>query len=182
MTRRHGVTTLLLALALAGCATMPSPAPVLPVYAYVLLGPEGRAVARVLTAAAECPSLDVDGRGLPMSVRAAPATLPLRPGQLKASAFPVRVCEAMMPPGAQRARIGDRALPLPKAVPQRIVVIGDTGCRLFAYEQAYQRCNDPAQWPFATVAASAVPAAKQRIAPSAAARMTSLPSMADPPF
>ena len=154
MTRAAGVSTLLV-LALAGCATPPPAPPVASVYAYVLLGPDGHAVARVVTSAMACPSLDVDGRSVPMSVRAEPATLPLRPGQLKASAFPVGVCEAMLPPGAQRARLGDKALPLPRAAPQRIVVIGDTGCRLFAFEPAYQRCNDPAQWPFAAVAASA---------------------------
>ena len=149
------LVAVLLAAALAGCAALPPEPPAPSVYAYVLLGPDGRAVARVLTPAAACPALDVDGRSLPMSVRAEPATLPLRPGQLKASAFPVRVCEAVVPAGAQRARLGAKSLPLPKADPQRIVVIGDTGCRLFAFEHAYQRCNDPAQWPFPTVAASA---------------------------
>ena len=157
MIRRNLGATLLM-LALAGCATVAPPAPASPEYAYVLLGPDARAVARVITSAAACPSIDIDGQRAPMSERAAPATLPLRPGQLKASAFPVRVCEATLPAGAQRARIGDRRLPLPKADPQRIVLIGDTGCRLFAFEHAYQRCNDPAQWPFAAVAASAAAA------------------------
>ncbi|MGB9111004.1 MAG: metallophosphoesterase, partial [Telluria sp.] len=46
-----------------------------------------------------------------------------------------------------------RALPLPVAAPKRIVVIGDTGCRLSS--QAAQDCNDPDAYPFARVAASA---------------------------
>jgi hypothetical protein len=40
-------------------------------------------------------------------------------------------------------------------VVRRIVVIGDTGCRLKASDSAYQGCNDPAAYPFARVAAQA---------------------------
>ena len=39
------------------------------------------------------------------------------------------------------------------AHPQRIVVLGDTGCRLKG--AALQACNDPAQWPFPQLAAAA---------------------------
>jgi hypothetical protein len=35
------------------------------------------------------------------------------------------------------------------------VVIGDTGCRLKDADKAWQACNDPAQWPFAAIAARA---------------------------
>ena len=48
-----------------------------------------------------------------------------------------------------------RALPLPKRVPQRIVVIGDSGCRIKASDVEYQACNDTEAWPFARVAAAA---------------------------
>jgi hypothetical protein len=48
-----------------------------------------------------------------------------------------------------------RHLPLPKAEPQRIVVLGDTGCRLQKSSNSYQACNDSAQYPFATMAAQA---------------------------
>ncbi|QNA89114.1 metallophosphoesterase [Massilia sp. Dwa41.01b] len=44
-------------------------------------------------------------------------------------------------------------MPVPKAAPERIVVIGDTGCRLKGREA--QDCNDPRAYPFARVAASA---------------------------
>jgi hypothetical protein len=38
--------------------------------------------------------------------------------------------------------------------PQRIVVLGDTGCRIVP-PKALQDCNDPASWPFPVLAASA---------------------------
>ena len=44
-------------------------------------------------------------------------------------------------------------LPLPPTDPQRIVVLGDTGCRIKGKE--LQACNDPDKWPFATIAAEA---------------------------
>jgi hypothetical protein len=46
-------------------------------------------------------------------------------------------------------------MPLPKREPQRIVVIGDSGCRLNIFAGAFQACNDPIEWPFAQVAAAA---------------------------
>jgi hypothetical protein len=42
------------------------------------------------------------------------------------------------------------ALPLPKAAPQRIAVLGDTGCRIKA--GTVQDCNNPDKWPFLRVA------------------------------
>ena len=91
------------------------------------------------------------------------ATLPLRitrsaPEDSKPSAFPVRVCEATLPAGTIRANIGDRILPIVRAAPRRIVVIGDTGWRMESPD-AFQTCNDTAAWPFAQVAAAAAAAA-----------------------
>ena len=128
--------------------------------AYVVLGDGARPVARVITADANCPSLDVDGKPQTMTARAAAQTLPLRPTQSKPefskpSAFPVLVCEAALPAGAKVASAGGHHLPVPLAEPKRIVVIGDTGCRLKASDNAYQACNDPGEYPFARVAAAA---------------------------
>jgi hypothetical protein len=156
---RHLALPASLALLLAACAHLaPPPAP--PLAAYVVLGPEGVAVARVLTDAPACPALQVDGRPQAMALRAAPATMPLRstnskPADSKPSAFPVLACEATLPAGAASASVAGQPLPLPKAAPQRIVVLGDTGCRLLKNSDSYQPCNDPAQYPFATVAAQA---------------------------
>ena len=61
------------------------------------------------------------------------------------------VCEAPIPAGttATTATIDGVALKLPVAQPRRIVVIGDTGCRLKG--TAIQACNDPTQFPLARI-------------------------------
>ena len=128
--------------------------------AFVVLGEDGQAVARVVTTAKACPSIRADGARVSMTVRAAPGTEPLRPTRSppeisKPSAFPVLVCEATLPAGAKTAAVGGRALPMPIAEPKRIVVIGDTGCRIKTSDQAYQACNDIHEYPFSRVAASA---------------------------
>jgi hypothetical protein len=121
-------------------------------------------VARAITSDASCPAIEFDGRAQPMDVRARPALVPERPqrfgaGVSKAAAFPVLTCEKAIPGGVARAAIDGRPLRLPKAEPQRIVILGDTGCLLLARGNAYQACNDPAAWPFPTVADSAAAAA-----------------------
>ena len=127
---------------------------------YVLLGEDGARVARVVTPEAACPSVTVDGRPLPMSARAPAGTAPLRttispPADSKPSVFDGLVCEAIIPASAKVARVGGRNLPLPPSVIRRIVVIGDTGCRIKTLDNASQACNDPKAYPFAQVAASA---------------------------
>lgn len=155
------VIFLLAAGALAGCATPPAGPPAPAVHRFVVLGPEGAATARVVTTAAECPAIVLDGVARPMSVRMAAATVPARPAAsplppAKPAAFPVTTCEASVPAGTQRATVDDVALPLPRAAARRIVILGDTGCRVVnGPYQAFQGCNDPARWPFARVAAAA---------------------------
>ncbi|MFI4973316.1 MAG: metallophosphoesterase [Caulobacterales bacterium] len=101
------------------------------------------AQARVATAAAQCPAATVDGVSLPMLLRA-PA----------GGDFPVTVCQLTLPASAKSASIEGRALPLPKARPSRLLIFGDTGCRLKG--MAVQNCNDPRAWPFALVARRAL--------------------------
>ena len=127
---------------------------------YVVLGPEGGAVARVITAAAQCPVLHVDQQERRMMLRAPAETIPLRPTRSKAedskpSEFPVTACDLPLPASAQMVTLNGQALPLPSPNPQRIIVIGDTGCRMKLSENAFQPCNDPDQWPYKSVADSA---------------------------
>ena len=97
--------------------------------------------ARLTTGAGNCPALHTDKGDVTMAVRAA------------ASAdFPL-VCAVAVPAGVSRASIGDTALPLPAANPQRILVLGDTGCRIKG--ATLQACNDPVKWPFPQLAAAA---------------------------
>jgi hypothetical protein len=128
--------------------------------AWIELGPSDAAIARAITSANACPSITVDGSAFTMTVRVGAAIVPLRPtasapADSKPSAFPVTVCEHDVRRGATQASIGARVLPLPRTSPQRIVVLGDSGCRLKNFDNAWQNCDDAAAWPFASVAATA---------------------------
>jgi hypothetical protein len=111
--------------------------------AWVTLGPNSVAIARVVTAASRCPRIDLDTQAFTMQVRAQP-TLP---------DFPVLVCEMILPSGIASAVVDGLPLPLPKTNPQRLVVVGDTGCRLDAKE-AFQACNNAQAWPFERIAST----------------------------
>ena len=110
--------------------------------AWLELGPDGVAIARVITTDSNCPAMTVDSQRQPMQVRATPS-----------ADYPVLVCEAAIVAGAHTASVEGRPLPVPKAQPQRIVVLGDTGCRLLNGRD--QACNDARAWPAAAIATSA---------------------------
>ena len=128
--------------------------------AFVVLGEDGLPQARAVTTAKTCPAIRADGKVVAMTVRAAPGTEAVRPSisapaDTKPSAYPVTACEAALPLGVKTAAVGLHKLPLPVADPIRIVVIGDTGCRIKKTDNAYQSCNDPKAYPFGRVAAAA---------------------------
>ncbi len=150
--RAPGVLACLL---LAACAAPAPVAPPPPDAAYIVLGSGGVATARALVATADCPVLRADGQSLPMRTRSAPQTADLRPGQSKPAQFPERVCEAVVPPGAQSVTIGTLALAPVAPLVQRIVVLGDTGCRIKQSEGMYQDCGDGQAWPFREIAQAA---------------------------
>jgi hypothetical protein len=113
---------------------------------WVELGPDGIAIARAITVDDVCPTITLDGFATPMRLRADSAP----------PDFAVLVCEMALPPGTGFAAVAGQALPLPVLHPRRIVVIGDTGCRLEdGRRPEYQTCNDPAAWPLAQIARSA---------------------------
>lgn len=129
-------------------------------YRWVVMGDGGQPVARVATSYATCPMITVDGSASRMGLRVAAGTLAQRPTasspqDSKPSAFPLNICEAALPLGAREAQVGGHALPLPKAAPQRILVLGDTGCRVKKADNAYQSCSDPDAWPLAHIASVA---------------------------
>jgi hypothetical protein len=159
--RRSAVITTLAAM-LAACAGPAAFAPgVDPIRtAFVVEGVGGASIVRVITTDPSCPSVDVDGIRLVATIRAVPETMPQRstrsaPADSKPSAFPVLVCERMLPAGAARASVGGHTLPLLRHDARRIVVIGDSGCVVQRGDDAIQACNDAAAWPFAQVAAAA---------------------------
>lgn len=109
---------------------------------WVQMAPGGFAEARVVVAASACPQASVNGRTAAMRERASPN-----------AAFPQRLCALTLPQGVRSVAILGRELALPKPVPQRIIVLGDTGCRIKGF--MVQACNDPAKWPFPHIAAVA---------------------------
>jgi len=87
-----------------------------------------------------CPTLGVSKASQEMEARGAPD-----------EAFPVKLCRAALPnPSAGPVTVdGRRVKSLPRQI-HRIVVIGDTGCRI---EHGHaQACVDPWAWPFAAIA------------------------------
>ena len=145
-----------------------------------LTGPNGSngltgnvALARAITEAAPpegganpCSTITVNG-GAPvqMNLRAAATTgLALRSVNTppaKPALFPVSACEYQPPSSATSAVVAGQSLPMPKARNStKIVVLGDTGCRL-QNGNGTQSCNDPdpngtdTPYPFAAVAAVA---------------------------
>jgi hypothetical protein len=109
---------------------------------WVQLGPDGTSSARAITDEASCPSVTFDGTSVAMTVRSAPEQTF---GNVKEAKFPVRGCEAAVPPGTREATLDGKSLPLPKPNPQRIMMFGDTGCRVVG--SFTQNCNDPNDWP-----------------------------------
>lgn len=116
---------------------------------WVELGPDGASSVRSITDDL-CPQVIFDGVPTPMSVRAEPE---MKIDNVKPAVFPVRSCEVAVPQGAVAATLDGRVLALARPNPQRILVFGDTGCRLD--RNAMQDCNDPAAWPFPKIVAAA---------------------------
>lgn len=111
---------------------------------WVELGEGGRAIARVIVSAPQdCPSVQINANASSPAV--AQAMLLRQP--VPAGFRPV--CELALPANIRSATVNGKPLPLPRPDPSRIVVFGDTGCRIKGAE--LQACNDPNQWPFETV-------------------------------
>jgi hypothetical protein len=158
-TRCRIAAALLAASALAGCAWTRPAIEEPPLRAWVQAAADGGFVVRAVTTAANCPHLGTDKGSHAMALRAPPVQVAPRSGSAqpdsKASVFEELVCEAAVPRDATRLMVGGVELPLPRLEPRRIVLIGDTGCRMKQSEAAFQDCNDPVAWPFAAVARKA---------------------------
>jgi hypothetical protein len=64
--------------------------------------------------------------------------------------FAITVCVADVPAAVAALTLDGNQLPTMPSVVNRIVVIGDTGCRIEG--KALQDCNDPKSWPFSVIA------------------------------
>jgi len=87
-----------------------------------------------------------------MITRVEPREMPL--SSARPAVFSVRVCELTLPSAGTDVWLDGKKLPGTQTVPQKIVLLGDTGCRM-KWPAAYQPCNDPKAWPLAQVALSA---------------------------
>src|SRR5262249_51007372 len=99
-----------------------------------LIGPDGRSSVRAIIKEGECPDLTVDGKSVPMD-------------KMPGADFRVRVCERTVRAGTASALLEGKSLPLPSFAIRRIVVLGDTGCRV--KKKKTQNCNKPKKWPYA---------------------------------
>lgn len=91
--------------------------------------------ARAITQTDACPSAEIDGRPVAMTPRA-------RAGE----GFPIVICAVDVPKGAKSLAIDGAPLAPPPARVDRILVFGDTGCRLKGI--FLQDCNSIRAWPF----------------------------------
>ena len=109
---------------------------------WVQFGAHGFVEARVVVEADKCPAIHIDGIETAMRERAGPD-----------ENFTNRICTSLLPRAAKSVTVLGASLALPKASPERILVIGDTGCRMKG--ETVQACNDPKAWPFASLSAAA---------------------------
>jgi hypothetical protein len=134
-------------------------------YAFTVVAPRSvspsQLVARAIldSAPAACPDVAARTRsGKRLRIRM--TRLPAPEGSLGFTG--ITVCRAPLPRALRSASVGGRRLPLlPAGTPQRIVLFGDTGCRIQvsqpqppATEPTYQiqDCNSPTAWPLERIA------------------------------
>jgi calcineurin-like phosphoesterase family protein len=99
---------------------------------------------RAVTTDRQCPKARFDGKLERMRVRAAPN-----------EDFDVLICELKIPRHTRNIEVAGRTLkPVPRK-PQRIAIVGDTGCRMKAgdaIDDGFQNCFDSDDWEFSKVA------------------------------
>jgi hypothetical protein len=104
---------------------------------WVELAADNRLSVRIVVGSgvAACPEVVADGK-----------TIEARQRGAADGPFPVTVCTAEVPATTAKLAVGGAPVPtLPQTV-NRIVVMGDTGCRIEG--KALQDCNNPKEWPF----------------------------------
>ena len=146
----NGILAILLVL--SSCATKglsrvvaqsKTPAP----SAWVQMGSSGLLSVRTIVSSQEkCPDLQSGEKSFLMTPRGA-----------NSQAFPDSVCEAQVSTDASALKINSLQLPSFKIAPEKIVVIGDTGCKVVEKKGVvkYQNCNSEKHWPFAQIAKAA---------------------------
>lgn len=110
---------------------------------WVELGPNNVIIARAITSTAQCPSIQLDKHNQVMQIQ-----------HSATPDFPNTLCQTIIAPNIKSASINGIYLPLLKSNPTKIVIVGDSGCRIKESGHA-QACNNPKRWPFALIANNA---------------------------
>ena len=135
------------AAALAASAMAPSSSGAAVLNQWVQFAPLDTVLVRAIESdpTSGCPAALVDGSPVLLSPRGTVTT----PAQAPQTYFPVLMCESapITAFGHVSASVAGVALKMPATNPRRILVIGDTGCRVTASVSGTQNCNDPAQYP-----------------------------------
>jgi hypothetical protein len=149
---------------LSGCATQPDSERAL-LNRWAQLGPAGTVSLRAIVGPARtCPTAVVDGAERPLLLRAEATAVTTPGGRTNANPafepeFAVTSCELVLPASARQATIAGQPVALAKGETRRIVVLGDTGCRIkvpaSGPADSIQDCNSPTDWPWQRIAAAA---------------------------
>ncbi len=133
--------------AFAGLTVFAAPASSAVINQWVQFAPDDTVLIRAIedTPVNGCPGAAVDGSPVPLTQRG-PVTAA---DQAPKTYYPILMCESAPLPafGHRSAMVAGVTLKMPVANPQRILVIGDTGCRVASTLAATQDCNDPQQFP-----------------------------------
>ena len=104
--------------------------------AWIQYAAQGSLEVRLLSGETPCPTVSVDGHDVSTTERSGD--------------FSIHVCAARLPDGASQVIVDGQVLATPPAHPNKIVVIGDSGCRIKS--SLAQACNDPRAWPLPVIA------------------------------
>ena len=127
----------------AALAALPLPTPVI-AGPWVELGANNELDVRVVVGSGvdTCPVVVADGN-----------TIEARQRGAADGDFPITLCSATVPLATKNLSVDGAVVPTVPVAISRIVVIGDSGCRIEG--KALQDCNDKRQWPFPVIAKDA---------------------------
>lgn len=133
--------------AAAGGALLAGPAEAAVVNQWVQFAPDNKVLIRAIEddPANGCPAASLDGRPVALTQRG-PVT---GAAEAPKTYYPVLMCESapIRAFGHGIAQVAGVALKMPMLNPRRILVVGDTGCRVTSAVTGTQDCNDPKQFP-----------------------------------
>lgn len=145
--------------AFSAFAAAPTDSARAPLSAWVQYASDGQLSLRAIVREGEaCPNIETPDGSYPTKVRATASPKGGDNKQLHTGDFPVVACEAEISGLQGRVNVGGRELRLPGDTVQRIVVVGDTGCRINISATGgdpLQDCANPTVWPWAQLAQTA---------------------------